>query len=199
MNAAPTASRALLWRLWREHVRQHRARLIAILVLTATMAGLTALYPVVIQRAFALFTAKDERILYQIPIIVVAVTAAKAAAQYGQTIMVQAMVLRVIRDLQGRMFAHLSHADLAQVEREAPAQLAARFTTDAAVIREALTRAVNGLKDGVTILGLVLSMLYLDWVLSAIAACLYPSGGDADPAARQAHPPRIGRDAGADG
>jgi len=155
-------------------VRQHRARIAGILVLTAAMAGLTALYPVVIQRAFALFTAKDQRILYQIPVIVIAVTAAKAAAQYGQTVMVQSMVLRVIRDLQGRMFAHLSHADLAQVEREAPAQLAARFTTDAAVIREALTRAVNGLKDGVTIVGLVLSMLYLDWVLSAIAAAMYP-------------------------
>ena len=174
MTSRHQASNALLWRLWREHVRQHRARLAIILVLTALMAGLTALYPVVIQRAFSLFTAKDQRILYQIPAIVVAVTAAKAAAQYGQTVMVQSLVLRVIRALQGRMFAHLTHADLAQVEREAPAQLAARFTTDAAVIREALTRAVNGLKDGVTIVGLVLSMLYLDWVLSAIAAALYP-------------------------
>lgn len=174
MKYQPPASNALLRRLWREHVRQHRAQLAIILVLTALMAGLTALYPVVIQRAFSLFTAKDQRILYQIPVIVVAVTAAKAAAQYGQTVMVQSLVLRVIRALQGRMFAHLTHADLAQVEREAPAQLAARFTTDAAVIREALTRAVNGLKDGITIVGLVLSMLYLDWVLSAIAAALYP-------------------------
>ena len=174
MSVGSTASNALLWRLWREDVRQHRSQLVIIVVLTAVMAGLTAMYPVVIQRAFTLFTVKDQRILYQIPAIVVAVTAAKAAAQYAQTIMVQSLVLRVIRALQGRMFAHLAHADLAQLEREAPAQLAARFTTDAAVIREALTRAVNGLKDGVTIVGLVLSMLYLDWVLSAIAAALYP-------------------------
>ena len=170
----PHDSYALLYRLWREHVRQKRARLVVVLVLTALMAGLTALYPVVIQRAFQLFTAKDFRILYQIPVLVVLVTSAKAAAQYGQTIMVQQMVLLTIRELQGRMFAHLSHADLAQVEREAPAQLAARFTTDAAVIREALTRAVNALKDGITIVGLVLSMLYLDWVLSLVAAALYP-------------------------
>ena len=51
------------------------------------------------------------------------------------------------------------------MEREAPAQLAARFTTDAATIREALTRAVNGLADAVTVVGLVASMLYLDWLL----------------------------------
>ena len=83
-------------------------------------------------------------------------------------------MLLVIRELQGRMFGHLTHADLARLEREAPAQLAARFTTDAATIREALTRAVNGLADAVTVIGLVASMFYLDWLLSLIAAALYP-------------------------
>jgi len=168
------STRVLLGRLWREHMRNHHGRLLLILLLTVAMAGLTALYPVVIDRAFSMFTGRDERILYQIPIFVVIVTAAKAAAQYGQNVLVQQTVLRVIRELQVRMFTHLAHADLAQVEREAPAQLAARFTTDAAIIREALTRAVNGVKDTVTVVGLVVSMLWLDWVLSAIAAALYP-------------------------
>ncbi len=168
------STRALLGRLWREHVRHHRGRLTLILVLTLLMAGLTALYPVVIDRAFSMFTGRDQRILYQIPVLVVIVTAAKAAAQYGQNVLVQQTVLMMISELQVRMFTHLAHADLAQIEREAPAQLAARFTTDAAIIREALTRAINGLKDAVTVIGLVVSMLWLDWVLSAIAAALYP-------------------------
>jgi subfamily B ATP-binding cassette protein MsbA len=72
------------------------------------------------------------------------------------------------------MFAHLVHADLARVERDAPAALAARFTTDATIIREALTRAVNGFGDAIKIVGLVASMLYLDWELSLIAALLFP-------------------------
>ncbi|GAC1341287.1 MAG: ABC transporter ATP-binding protein [Acetobacteraceae bacterium] len=164
----------LMRRLWREHLRHHRGRLLSVLVLTAIMAGLTGLYPVVIDRAISMFVGRDQRILYQVPIIVILVTAAKASAQYGQTVLVQQLVLLVIRDLQQRMFVHLARADLVQVEREAPAQLAARFTTDAAQIREALTRAVNGIRDGITIIGLVGSMLYLDWVLSAIAAAMYP-------------------------
>ncbi len=168
------STRALLSRLWREHGRNHRGQLAVILLLTLVMAGLTALYPVVIDRAFSMFTGRDQRILYQIPVLVVIVTAAKAAAQYGQNVLVQQTVLMMIRELQVRMFTHLAHADLAQIEREAPAQLAARFTTDAAIIREALTRAINGLKDTVTVIGLVVSMLWLDWVLSAIAAALYP-------------------------
>jgi subfamily B ATP-binding cassette protein MsbA len=167
-------SRRLLMRLWREHIRHYRGRLAVVLGLTAIMAGTTALYPVVIDHAFSMFTARDQRILYQLPILVIIVTSVKAAAQYFQNVQVQQVVLLTIRDLQGRMFSHLAYADLARLEREAPAQLAARFTTDAATIREALTRAVNGLADVVTVIGLIASMLWLDWVLSLIAACLYP-------------------------
>ncbi|MGI4954916.1 MAG: ABC transporter transmembrane domain-containing protein, partial [Janthinobacterium lividum] len=132
----------LMLRLWREHVRQHRGRLLAILGLTLLVAGLTALYPLVINRAISMFVARDQRILYQLPALVVVVTAAKAAAQYFQSIVVQQSVLMIIRELQVRMFSHLMHADLVQVEREPPAALATRFTTDATIIREALTRAV---------------------------------------------------------
>jgi subfamily B ATP-binding cassette protein MsbA len=165
---------ALLRRLWRDHLRHHRPRLLLILGLTAAMAGATALYPVVIDRAFSLFAAKDARILYQVPALVIVVTLFKAAAQYFQNVQVQQLVLLVIREMQDRMFAHLMRADIARIEREAPAQLAARLTTDCATVREALTRAVNGIADVVTVIGLIGSMLYLDWLLSLIAAALYP-------------------------
>ena len=138
------------------------------------MAGTTALYPVVIDHAFQMFSDRDRRILYQVPALVLAITSIKAAAQYFQNVQVQQIVLLVIRELQGRMFAHLARADLARLEREAPAQLAARFTTDATIVRDALTRAVNGIADAVTVIGLIGSMLYLDWLLSVIAAAMYP-------------------------
>ena len=168
------ATAAPLLRLWREDVRQYRARIAGIGLLTLAMAGLTALYPVVISHALDMFAAADPRILYQVPVLVVLITAGKAAAQYGQTTAVQSLVLHVIRGLQARMFAHLVRADIARIEREAPATLSARFTTDATVIREALIRAVNSLRDAVTVVGLVASMFWMDWELSLIAAALYP-------------------------
>ncbi|GAN76442.1 ABC transporter ATP-binding protein [Acidisphaera rubrifaciens] len=168
---------ALMLRLWREHIRFHRARIGIVLASTAVMAGTTALYPVLIQHAFHMFEDRDTRILYQIPALVLAVTSVKAASQYIQNIEVQRIVLLVIRELQNRMFAHVVRADLARMEREAPAQIAARFTTDATVMREALTRAVNGVADAITVIGLVGSMIYLDWLLSLIAAVLYPIAG----------------------
>jgi subfamily B ATP-binding cassette protein MsbA len=164
----------LLGRLWREHLIHHKPRLALVLALTLLMAGATALYPVVINHAFDMFTDHDRRILYQIPALVVVVTGIKSLAQYFQSVQVQQVVLMVIRELQGRMFTHLARADLARLEREAPAQLAAHFTTDAATIREALTRSVNGIADVVTVIGLVGSMIYLNWLLSLIAAAMYP-------------------------
>jgi subfamily B ATP-binding cassette protein MsbA len=183
MDAMPPASTpararddttALLRRLWREQVSRHKSRLALVGALTALMAAATAVYPVVIDHAFQMFTARDVRILYQIPILVVIVTSIKAAAQYFQNVQVQKIVLLVIRGMQDRMFAHLTRADLARVEREAPAQLAARFTTDSAMVREALTKVVNGVADAITVVGLAISMLYLDWLLSLIAGLLYP-------------------------
>jgi subfamily B ATP-binding cassette protein MsbA len=174
LSAKRDSTRTLLLRLWHDHVSHQKLRLLLVLVLTGLMAGTTALYPVVIDHAFQMFTNRDRRILYQIPALVLAVTSVKAAAQYFQNVQVQQVVLLVIRELQGRMFAHLARADLARLEREAPAQLAVRFTTDATVIRNALTRALDGIADAVTLVGLVASMLYLDWLLSLIAAALYP-------------------------
>ncbi|HET6183243.1 MAG TPA: ABC transporter ATP-binding protein [Acetobacteraceae bacterium] len=174
--AAPFSERTrdLLLRLWREEIRYHRKRILLVLVLTGIMAATTALYPVLIDHAFTMFTRGDPRILYQIPVLVILVTSVKAAAQYLQNVEVQRVVLQVIRGLQTRMFSHLTHADIARIEREPPATLAARFTTDATIIRDALTRAVNGIADAVTVIGLVASMIYLDWLLSLIAALLYP-------------------------
>jgi subfamily B ATP-binding cassette protein MsbA len=167
-------TRALMRRLWRQHIRHHTGQLVLVMLLTAIMAALSAIYPLVIKRAVDMFEAHDQRILYQIPAIVVIVTSAKGVAQYGQTVLLQRLVLVVIRELQERMFAHLVQADLARLEREAPASLAARFTTDATTVREAMIRAINAFGDVVTVVGLVITMFTLDWQFSLIAAALYP-------------------------
>jgi subfamily B ATP-binding cassette protein MsbA len=174
MSEISDPSRRLLRRLWREHVRPNWALLLLVLVLTAITAALQSFYPAVVGRAVNMFEARDPRILYQVPALVVTITAAKAVAQYFQAVLAQKLVLLAVRGLQGRMFAHLMRADLSRVEREAPAALAARFTTDATMIREALVRAVNSIGDAVKVIGLVGAMIYADWELSLIGAALYP-------------------------
>src|SRR5579871_6590705 len=102
LRAEDDSTRALVGRLWREYIARYRGSIALILVLTLILAGAQALYPVVIQRAIGMFEAREQRILYQVPILVVCLMTVKALAQYFQTVLVQKLVLRVIRTLQER-------------------------------------------------------------------------------------------------
>lgn len=170
----PNATWPLMRRLWREQVSHHKGRLIVVLALSGAMAGATALYPLVLQYAGNLYTSHDTALAWQIPVMIVLVTLLKAVTWYFQATQSQQLVLLVICGLQERMFSHLTRTDLARVEREAPAQLATRFTSDATAIGNALGRVVSGVADVVTVIGLVASMIYMDWLLSLMAALLYP-------------------------
>jgi subfamily B ATP-binding cassette protein MsbA len=164
----------LVRRLWQEHVRNHPRMIALAIACTLGVAATTALYPVIIQQAFNRFAAGDPNVVWLLPPIIIVVTSTKAITQFGQAIATQQVVLRTIEGLQRRLFGALTRADLAQVAREAPARHAARFTTDAGLIREALSKAISGVADVFTIIGLVGSMLWMDWKMALLAAALYP-------------------------
>jgi subfamily B ATP-binding cassette protein MsbA len=168
------ASLPLLKRLWREHLAGHWRGILAALGCAVSVAALTSLYPIAIQQGFDWFTRGDNAAIWIIPLAIVLLTSGKAAVQYAQAAAIQHVVLRVVESLQNRLFAALTRADLALLMRDAPARHAARFTSDAAAIREALGRSVNGLADVLTVIGLVGAMLWLDWQLTLMAALLYP-------------------------
>jgi subfamily B ATP-binding cassette protein MsbA len=172
-----TSTTTLIRRLWREHIRHFRGRIALIAVATLLMSVATALYPALIDWAFTLFVRKDPRILYQVPLLALVLATTRGLSMYFQAVMTQDMVLLVIRRLQNEMFGHLTNAALARVEREAPAQLAARFTTDATVIREAMTRAVTAVGSATTVFGLIVTMIVIDWELSLIVAVVFPLAG----------------------
>ena len=82
--------------------------------------------------------------------------------------------------------AHLIDADLAQLGRESPAALTQRFTTDFAFIKEALTRlSTVFLREVATIMALIAAMLWIDPVLTLVAALV---GTVHRPADRQDRP-----------
>ena len=172
--AFDAASLPLVRRLWTEHVRHHPRLLVLAALCTLGVAGTTALYPVIIQQAFNRFADGDASVVWLLPPIIIIVTSAKALTQFGQSVATQAVVLRVIEGVQRRLFAALTRADLAQIARDAPARHAARFTTDAALIREALSKGLSGVADMLTVIGLVASMLWMDWQMALLAALLYP-------------------------
>jgi subfamily B ATP-binding cassette protein MsbA len=169
-----TRSLPLIRRFWREHLAAERRRLFAALACTIGLAGVTALYPIIIQQAFDLFTRGETAALVWLPVVIIAATSARGGFLYLQQVNLHGAALGSIAHLQNALFRALTHADHATVAAESPARLASRFVTDATAVREGIARSINGIGDVLTIGGLVASMLWLDWQLAALAALLYP-------------------------
>jgi subfamily B ATP-binding cassette protein MsbA len=171
----PHGTLPLLRRLWRDWMRPHARTLALVLLLVALVAGATGLYPVLIKAAFDAFTAKDERAILLAPLFVIAVTAVKGFSLLALTVLTNRVVTRIEADLQTALYGHLIDADLAQVGRESPAALTQRFTTDFAFIKEALTRlSTVFLREVATIVALVGAMIWIDPVLTLVAAVTVP-------------------------
>ncbi|MCX7323719.1 MAG: ATP-binding cassette domain-containing protein [Hyphomicrobiales bacterium] len=187
----------LLRRLWREELVQHRLALLGVLGLVAIIAAMTSLYPVLIKLAFDSFatgaggtadpllnrlrswlvvlTGPGIGPIHVIAVMVVVVTSVKGFALLGKIVLTNSVVSRVEADMQGRLYEHLVDADLAQAQRESPAALTQRFSTDFIYVREALTRLVNiAVRDGLTGIGLFGAMLWIDWQLTLIALVVVP-------------------------
>lgn len=173
-SLAETASLPLIRRLWQAHLVHERRRFFLAMLFTLGLAASTAVYPIIIQQAFDLFTRGETEALVWLPLVIIAATSLRAGFMYAQQINLHGAALGTIEHVQNGLFAALTRADYATVAAEAPARQAMRFTTDAAAIREAIVRSLNGAGDVLTIVGLVASMLWLDWQLALMAALLYP-------------------------
>jgi subfamily B ATP-binding cassette protein MsbA len=181
-------TRALALRLWRDWVLPHWPRLLVAGALMVCVAATTALYPLLIKWIFQLYEArgqaridvlgfsiKPEQVVFLIPPLVLAVTLAKGTSLYLQTVQTSAIVLRIVRDMQSAMFRHLIGADLSRLSRDTTGSFTSRFVSDMNVIREALLRAINNLvRDLLTVLVLLATMVALDWVLSIVVLLVYP-------------------------
>lgn len=188
---------ALFARVWRERISAYLPQMAMILGLVIVIAATTSFYPILIKAAFDAFadplTAEStgfvrraERLVSKsigieigvvnaVAIVVVIVTAIKGFSLLAQTVMTNSVVSRIEADMQSALYAHLIDADLAQLQRENPASLTQRFTTDFTFVKEALTRIINiAVRDVVTAIALVGAMLWIDWQMTLVVLLIAP-------------------------
>ena len=168
-------SRGLALRLWRDWVRPHLPHLMVSIALMWLVAGATSLYPLVIQQAFHWFEEKNTTALYLLPPIIVLVTASKGSSLYAQSVVTNALLYRIVANMQKALFAHLTYADMARLSGHTTGHYVAHFLADMGTIRESMSRALtNTVRDLLTVVGLVGTMFYLDWQLTLLVFALYP-------------------------
>ena len=168
-------SRALLSRFINDWVRPRGRELLIALLLTAGLAVATGAYPMVIKFAFDSLLKGDVTWLPWVLVGIIGITAARSVFLYLQTVATQRIVLRLQTDMQNYTFRHLINADYARLTRETPGRLLSKLTNDIQFIQQASLASMNSImRDSLSVIALVGSMFYLDWMISLVVLGVYP-------------------------
>lgn len=102
-------------------------------------------------------------------------TVVSGGALYLSSVTTQRIGFLVIRQLQDDVFAHVMRADFADIAASPPGQLISRLINDAEKVREVATRAAsNVVRDGLTVVGTIAAMVYIDWLMTLLVLGFYP-------------------------
>lgn len=166
--------RSLLGRLWRDYVSRYKGVIALLVPVLALAAAAGVSYALILKYTTDGITQNAPNILILAPLAVLVASGVRALAMWGQAILTQNLALNVLRDLQNAMFAKLMNVDFARHAREEPGRLVSRFTNDINVVSEALVKgAQTSVRDTLTLVGAIGSMLFLDWVLTLVVAGVF--------------------------
>src|SRR3954466_12151246 len=101
--------------------------------------------------------------------------AAAFGAQYGETVITGLLGQRVMRDLRGRIFAHVQRLPITFFDRNPVGRLVTRITSDVEALNELFTAGVvAGLGDLFTLAAIGALMIWTDWRLAIAAFATIP-------------------------
>jgi subfamily B ATP-binding cassette protein MsbA len=170
------SNKIIMRRIWRGWVVPYLPRLIGALLLMALVAGTASAYPLLTKYIFnALADGQAVEIIWLAPPVIFVFALVKGLALFAQTVMVNALALRVSTDLQKDMAKNLIEADLQTISGEPAGVFMSRIMNDLNLVREAFVRLANNLvRDSLTVIVLVGAMFWLDWLMAFVVLAIYP-------------------------
>jgi len=175
-GTAPADGRMVMRRIWSGWVRPYIGRLIGALVLMAVVAASAAAYPLLTRHIFnALADGRAAEVIWVAPPLIILLALVKGVALFLQTVQVNTLALRVTTDLQKDMARALITADLGVLTREPAGAFMSRIMNDLNLVREAAVRLANNLvRDVLTAIVLIATMVWLDWLMALVVLAVYP-------------------------
>jgi ATP-binding cassette subfamily B protein/subfamily B ATP-binding cassette protein MsbA len=166
-----TPARELLGRLWREHVRGYWPRLLlAGLLMTIEGAALGGVAYLVQPLFDDLFAAGSLGGVGWVALAMSGVFILRAAAGFGQRLIMVTIGFQVAATLERRLVAHLFSLDLSYFRDNAPGALIERVKGDTQALKQLASSVVMSLgRDTITFLSLLAVMLFNDWLWTLMA------------------------------
>ncbi len=168
-------TRELIARFVRDWVLPRWRELALALLLSAMLAAVTPLYPLIIQLSFDTLMKGDASWLWLVLAAIVLAPVLRGTILYLQTVVSNGLVTRITTDVQQRTFRHLVAADFERLTRERPGDFVSRLTNDVGYIQLGTQAALNtAIRDVLTILALIVYLFWRDPLLSAVVLLVYP-------------------------
>ncbi|MDG4598145.1 MAG: lipid A export permease/ATP-binding protein MsbA [Candidatus Contendobacter sp.] len=152
-------------------------RIFALSLLGTVVAAATEpLIPALIQPLLdGSFVAKDPRAIRLMPLLLVVVFVVRGVAGFVGSLAMEWVAHRVVMDLRNALFARLLTLPTRYFDDHSAGSLLSRLTYDVTQVMTATTQALVALvKDGLSVIGLLGWMLYLNWKLSLLAFVIAP-------------------------
>ena len=179
MNQGPGIGKStthLMGRLWRDGIRGYVGWILLAVIFMLVAAAATS-YTAYLMKPVVddVFDQKNESRLWIVAFTVLATFLVKCIANYIQAMLMHFVGLRILSDMQNRLFSHLSRMDLAFFHNHATGTLISRFTTDIHQMKVAVSNGLTSLgKDLMSLVGLVYVMFLQDLELALITFFVFP-------------------------
>jgi ATP-binding cassette, subfamily B, bacterial MsbA len=117
-----------------------------------------------------------ERVLAVLPLVITAVALVKGVAYFGQFYLMGMVAQRVIADLRVAMFDRLLGLSPSFFGRRHSGDLMSRFSADVGSVETAVSYAASSyIRDGLTVVVMLVNCFVLDWRLSLMAFVAIPA------------------------
>ncbi|TAN59077.1 MAG: ABC transporter permease, partial [Magnetospirillum sp.] len=152
----------LVRRLFKEGMRPYLGKVMMAVVCMVVGAGANAGYALLMDPVVnKIFTERQSDFLWPLGLAVLGTFLLKSVCNYGEAVFLSKVGLRVIADMQARLFAHLMRLDVAFFHANSTGRILSRLTNDISQMRFAVSDALTGAgKDASSLVFLVGAMFY---------------------------------------
>lgn len=157
-------------------VKPHYFRLAVAFVCSAGVAGLTAAYAWLVQPVLdGIFIQKDEMLLFILPLALLGVALVKGLFAYGQAYLMSYVGHRIVAQVRAQLFVQMVHLPLGFHEEHTSGRLVSRITSDVNLMANAIPSVLKDLlQQGLTFVGLVGWVFFLNWKLASVLFLVIP-------------------------
>lgn len=166
-------------RIFMHYIRPHIVRVIVTSLTMAFVAAATGAIPFLMQSAAdRIFSEKNETFLYLLPIAIVVVAGLRAAAEFYARVSQGYISFRIVADLRKALFRKLASTDIGWLQSTHSGKLVSVVMGDVEVVNQAAAQTIQGIaQNGLQVVFLASSMIYMDWELAIMVLAALPLGG----------------------